>query len=63
MPQERRTLSLSDIIAEIVGSLATDVRQQVVEVPWFGRTVTTEWPEGSACLGGPPGETVDLSPS
>lgn len=40
MPRQSNPRSLSDIIAEVVGTIATDVRQHVVEEPWFGRAVT-----------------------
>ena len=33
---------LSDIIAEIIGSISKDVRQHVVEEPWFGKKVTLD---------------------
>jgi len=32
---------LADSLANLVGEIATDVRQHVVEEPWFGHPVTS----------------------
>ncbi len=56
MPKDNQP-TFADILAETIGKAVTDIRQHVVEEPWFGQ-VLREYPAPEADLNNSP--PIDL---